>query len=81
MPQRGSSSPSQQDENCSKVSLQDMVSPLLQKSHASPDGRKYHRWFNGIPNAIPLRMHSTLDYVSPMQFEKGWEEAATKIAA
>jgi len=26
-------------------------------------------------------MHSTLDYVSPMQFEKDWEEAASKIAA
>ncbi len=31
-------------------------------------------WYN------QTRMHSTLDYVSPMQFEKDWEEA-TKIAA
>ncbi len=27
-------------------------------------------WYNQI------RMHSTLNYVSPMQFEKDWEEAA-----
>jgi transposase InsO family protein len=32
-------------------------------------------WYN------QTRMHSTLDYVSPMQFEKDWEEAAIKIAA
>jgi len=37
-----------------------MDSPLLQKSHASPDGRKYHRWFNKIPNAIPLFEMETL---------------------
>jgi putative transposase len=32
-------------------------------------------WYN------QTRMHSTLGYVSPVQFEKGWKEAATKIAA
>jgi len=32
-------------------------------------------WYN------QTRMHSTLDYVSPIEFEKDWEEAAIKIAA
>ncbi len=27
------------------------------------------------------RMHSTLNYVSPMQFEQEWTEATVKIAA
>jgi len=26
-------------------------------------------------------MHSTLNYVSPMQFEQDWADAMTKIAA
>jgi putative transposase len=32
-------------------------------------------WYN------QTRMHSTLGYVSPIEFEKAWREAATKIAA
>ena len=32
-------------------------------------------WYNRT------RMHSTLNYVSPMQFEQDWMEAAVKIAA
>jgi putative transposase len=32
-------------------------------------------WYNRT------RMHSTLNYVSPMQFEQDWTEATTKIAA
>jgi putative transposase len=32
-------------------------------------------WYN------QTRMHSTLDYVSPIEFEQDWEEAAIKIAA
>jgi putative transposase len=32
-------------------------------------------WYNRT------RMHSTLDYVSPMQFEQDWTEATTKSAA
>jgi transposase InsO family protein len=31
-------------------------------------------WYN------QTRMHSTLDYLSPMQFEQGWTDARTKIA-
>jgi putative transposase len=32
-------------------------------------------WYN------QTRMHSTLNYVSPMQFEKDWMDARIKIAA
>jgi putative transposase len=32
-------------------------------------------WYNRT------RMHSTLNYVSPMQFEQDWTDAAAKIAA
>jgi putative transposase len=32
-------------------------------------------WYNRT------RMHSTLDYVSPMQFEQDWTETTTKSAA
>jgi hypothetical protein len=32
-------------------------------------------WCNGT------RMHSTLNYVSPMQFEHNWANAMMKIAA
>jgi putative transposase len=32
-------------------------------------------WYNRT------RMHSTLNYVSPMQFEQDWAEAAAKSAA
>ena len=32
-------------------------------------------WYN------QSRMHSTLNYVSPMQFEQDWTDQTTKIAA
>ncbi len=32
-------------------------------------------WYNRT------RMHSTLNYVSPMQFEQSWMDASVKIAA
>jgi putative transposase len=32
-------------------------------------------WYN------QTRMHSTLKYVSPMQFEQSWTDGRTKIAA
>jgi putative transposase len=32
-------------------------------------------WYN------QTRMHSTLDYASPMQFEKDWMDATVKIVA
>ena len=32
-------------------------------------------WYN------QTRMHSTLNYVSPMQFEQDWMDATEKIAA
>jgi putative transposase len=42
---------------------------------AKDEGIAWLLWYN------QARMHSTLGYISPIEFEKVWRQAATKIAA
>ena len=52
-----------------------MVSVLKPSEQAKDETIAWLLWYN------QTRMHSTLNYVSPMQFEQDWMDATTKIAA